>query len=395
VTTEAGGASETLATTPLTAWHEAHGAKMAPFGGYRMPVEYAGILAEHRAAREAAAVFDVSHMTEFWVEGAGAAQALDRIVTNWPGRLAPGRALYTPMCQEDGGTVDDLLVYRLGEERWLVVANAGNHAGDWEWLTQQAGGAGHWRDATAAIGLLAVQGPQAPAVLARVGVDPAVLSLASYQAAADAPVAGRRALLVSRTGYTGEDGFEIYVRADDTLPVWEALLAAGAVPAGLGARDTLRLEARLPLYGHELSRTITPLEAGLGAFVKWEKPGGFIGREALLAQRQAGLTRRLAGLYVDAGIARDGAPVGLGDTVGGVVTSGTFSPTLRRAIALALVPPAWAAEGTELWCAVRGRRLPARVVRLPFYRRPAIPAGGASGPGGPAVSQTIAEKAGD
>jgi aminomethyltransferase len=359
--------------TPLTAWHEAHGGKMASFGGYLMPMEYSGILAEHRAVREATGLFDVSHMTEFFVEGSQVGDELDHLVTNWPGRLETGQALYTPMCREDGGTVDDLLIYRLASDRWLLVTNAANHDGDWHWVLEHTRDSLPWRDASREVALIAVQGPLAVETLRRLGAGDSILSLGSYRAVEGASVAGRETILVSRTGYTGEDGFEIYVANDAALPLWQALVDAGALPAGLGARDTLRLEARLPLYGHELTLDINPLEAGLASFVKWDKPGGFIGREALLDVKTEGPRRRLAGLLVEQGIARAGAPVGRGDDAGGVVTSGTFSPTLKRAVALALLPRDWTKVGTSLWCEVRGRRLPAEVVRLPFYRR--TPAG--------------------
>jgi aminomethyltransferase len=357
--------------TPLTAWHRAHGAKMAPFAGYWMPMEYSGILDEHRYVRSHVGVFDVSHMAEFRVHGPGAPAYLDYLVTNWPSRLAIGQVLYTPMCYPDGGTVDDLLVYRLGPEEFFLVTNAANRETDRAWMEEARAGAPEVaiEDESDHVALLAIQGPEAERLLQGLAPTANLPTVLYYHFIEGVPVAGHPTLLVSRTGYTGEDGFEVYVRPEHAEAVFDAVVEAGARPAGLGARDTLRLEARLPLYGHELSPSITPLEAGLGPFVKWDKPGGFIGRDALWAQKTQGLSRRLAGLYVDGGIARAGAPVGQGDHVGGVVTSGTFSPTLNRAIALALVPPAWATPGQALWVEVRGRRLAATVVKLPFYRR--------------------------
>ncbi len=363
--------------TPLYEWHVAHGARMAAFGGYVMPMEYKSILREHQSVRTAVGIFDVSHMAEFWVTGDGAAAYLDRLVTNWPSRLEVGHALYTPMCYPDGGTVDDLLILRLGEDRFLLVTNAANHDDDAAWL--QANNLWPARvdiaDVSRAVGLIAVQGPDAVRLVSSLATSP-VSDLPGFGLREDVEVAGIRTI-VSRTGYTGEDGFEIYVpeTGHETLAVWEALAAAGAVPVGLGARDTLRLEARLPLYGHELSSEITPLEAGLSPFVKWEKPDDFVGREALWRQKEAGLTRRLVGLKVEGGIARAGYPVHSpeADAHGvGLVTSGSHSPTLGVPIALALVPVAWAKVGTELQVSIRTRTVPARVVRLPFYRREAV-----------------------
>jgi aminomethyltransferase len=356
--------------TPLTAWHQAHGAKMSEFGGYRMPMEYAGIVREHHAVRRRAGVFDVSHMAEFLVEGPGSAAFLDYLVTNWPSRLNLGQALYTPMCYPDGGTVDDLLVYRLGPDRFMLVLNAANHDSDWDWLeaVNMTPAAAVVRDVSEETALLAVQGPQAQDLLQPL-VDVPLAPLAPFTFQEGVQVAGVTAL-VSRTGYTGEDGFEIYVPPSGALTVWEAVLGRGAEPCGLGARDTLRLEARLPLYGHELSPSISPLEAGLHPFIKWDKPGDFLGRAALAQQREAGLTRRLAGLKVDGGIARAGYAVTRPEDPGqGVVTSGTYSPTLGVPIALALLPTPWTRVGTGVEVQIRQRRVPATVVRLPFYRR--------------------------
>ncbi|MGC8487877.1 MAG: glycine cleavage system aminomethyltransferase GcvT [Clostridia bacterium] len=368
--------------TPLTDWHEQHGAKMAEFGGYWMPIEYTGIMREHQAVRREVGIFDVSHMAEFWVTGDGAALYLDRLVTNWPSALPVGHALYTPMCYPDGGTVDDLLVLRMGDERFLLVTNAANHDSDAEWLSSN----NLWparvqiADVSSRMGLIAVQGPQAADLMDSLA-DRRVSDLASFGVREGVQVAGA-SVIVSRTGYTGEDGFELYMAEEEgegsgvsTRAVWQALAAAGASPVGLGARDTLRLEARLPLYGHELGPDITPLEAGIGIFVKWDKPVAFVGREALARQRENGLTRRLVGLRVDGGIARAGYVVRNAQDPGGDagrVTSGTHSPTLAVPVALALVPVGWAKVGTELTVEIRSRSVPAKVVRLPFYRREAV-----------------------
>ncbi len=374
---ESGRAGGVPLRTPLYGWHEAHGAKMAEFGGYTMPMEYGGILREHQSVRTAAGIFDVSHMAEFWVTGDGAAPYLDRLVTNWPSRLEAGHALYTPMCYPDGGTVDDLLVLRLGADRFLLVTNAANHDDDAAWLRAN----NLWparvtiEDVSRNMGLIAVQGPEAVRMVSSLADRP-VADLPGFGLREPVEVAGVETI-VSRTGYTGEDGFEIYIpeHGRETETIWKALVGAGAVPIGLGARDTLRLEARLPLYGHELSSEITPLEAGLGPFVKWEKPDDFLGREALARQKEAGPGRRLVGLRVEGGIARAGYRVrnpADGGQALGTVTSGSHSPTLGVPIALALVPAAWAKVGTELAVSIRARTVPARVVRLPFYRREAV-----------------------
>lgn len=356
--------------TPLTHWHKEHGAKMTEFGGFLMPIAYqSGILKEHAAVRQSVGIFDVSHMGEFWVWGERAAEFLDVLVTNQPSQLAVGQALYSPMCDPDGGTLDDLLIYRVDGARFLLVVNAGNAETDWQWVSSHARefGGVECADASNETGLVAVQGPNAQSVLEPwLNIDLAELPYYHFRPAvmADAPV------LVSRTGYTGEDGFELYIPHQRTLALWERLVDQGAAPVGLGARDTLRLEARLPLYGHELTREITPLEAGLGMFIKWNKTT-FIGRDALSRQKAEGLRRRSVGLRVDGGIARSGYPVAEepdGPEVG-VVTSGTQSPTLGYPIALALVDSALATAGTALYVRIRDRYIPCTVVKTPFYQR--------------------------
>ncbi len=343
------------------------------FGGFLMPVEYpGGIMEEHRVVREQVGMFDVSHMGEFEVKGAEASAFLDHLVTNQPSALEVGQALYTPMCYPDGGTVDDLLVYRLESNAFMLVVNAGNLDKDWEWITHSPGADKvSLRNKSESTGLIAIQGPSAEEVLTTL-TDARLDSLRSYHFIRG-QVSSVEAL-VSRTGYTGEDGFEIYLPADQTQTVWDALFSRGVRPIGLGARDTLRLEARLPLYEHELTADITPLEAGLGMFIKWDK-GDFVGRESLWQQKQEGVRRRLVGLRVEGGIARGGYPVlgAEGSTVG-VVTSGTMSPTLGLPIALALVSPDFARVGTPLQVEVRRRTIPAEVVKTPFYRRTQRPA---------------------
>lgn len=359
--------------TPLVERHRALGAKLIEFGGWLMPVQYTGILEEHRAVRERAGLFDLSHMGELFVEGPDAGVALaGALVTNPPG-LATGRAHYSMICAEDGGIIDDLIVYRLGEERFLVVANASNAALVSDALVERL--TGHRAvldDRTLATALVAVQGPRAVEILAPLtDVD---LSALRYYAIAEGQFAGHPAL-VARTGYTGEDGFEIFVQWSRGEALWETLLAAGTpqglIPCGLGARDTLRLEAGMPLYGNELDRATNPYEAGLGRVVKLDKPGEFVGREALERVSRDGPAKRLVGLVVRGrGIARHGYPVYAGERRTGIVTSGTQSPTLGVPIAMAYVAPGDGEPGTILDVGIRDARVAAEVVPLPFYSRP-------------------------
>jgi aminomethyltransferase len=373
--------AEGLQRTPLYEAHVRLGARMVPFGGFEMPVQYpAGILAEHRAVRTAAGVFDVSHMGEFHFRGPGAEALLQQLLTHDVASLADGQVLYAAMCYEDGGTVDDCTLYRLAADHFMLVVNAANIAKDLAWVTEQARRLGAAdvaiEDRSAETGLLALQGPRAQELLQPLTpVDLAAIGYFRFHSGV--AVAGVDCL-VARTGYTGEDGFELYCAAAATPTLWEALLARGAVPCGLGARDTLRLEAALNLYGHELSPEINPLEARMGPFVKLDK-GPFIGREALLRVRAAGgPARRLCGLELDdRNIPRAGMAVLHGGEVVGTVTSGTLSPTLQRPIALALVRAELAKVGTVLQVDIRGRAAEARCVKLPFYRR--APATGPTG----------------
>ncbi len=335
-----------------------------------MPVRYGSIIEEHQAVRTTAGLFDLSHMGELHVRGPQAAVGLGAALVNVPGRLAVGRAGYSLLCAPDGGVIDDLIVYRLEPEAFLVVPNAGNREVVAAELQARLGDydAG-MEDRTLETSLVAIQGPRAAAILAP--LTPLDLASVGNYAAAPASVAGIEAL-VARTGYTGEDGFELFVAWDDGPALWASLVAAGAgdglAPCGLGARDTLRLEAGMPLYGHELDRETTPIEAGLGWAVKLDHE--FVGASALAAAEPR---KRLVGLVLrDRGIARQGYPVvraGQAEPIG-VVTSGSQSPTLGQAIAMAYVPPEMAAAGTMLEVIVRGAAVPAEVVTLPFYRRP-------------------------
>jgi aminomethyltransferase len=364
-----------LKRTPLFEQHRQLGARLVEFGGWEMPVQYSGILEEHEAVRQRAGVFDVSHMGEFQVEGSGALDLLQGWVPNNVARLEVNQALYSQICRADGGTLDDLVIYRLGDERYMVVVNAGTADKDWAWLGEYAGGKAGFTlsNVSAETGLLALQGPLAERILQPLTATP--LGAIGFYHCAPGMVGGLAAL-ISRTGYTGEDGFELYVAAADTPALWQALLVAGAphglLPAGLGARDTLRLEAGYCLYDHELTEEITPLEAGLGWTVKLEKGVDFVGREALAREKQEGLRRKLVGIELrDRGVARAGYAILHDGALIGVVTSGTQSPTLKRPIALGYVPPAHAATGTEIAIEIRGKAVPAAIVPLPFYRRPA------------------------
>lgn len=359
--------------TPLADRHAALGARMVDFAGWRMPIQYAGILEEHRAVRERAGLFDLCHMGELFVDGPDAGDALAYAVTTDPRTLTPGRAHYSMICAPDGGILDDLIVYRLADDRFLVVANAGNAAVVSDALAERfARRRAILDDRSLATALVAIQGPRAREILAPLaGLD---LDAIRYYGIAEGTVAGIPAL-VARTGYTGEDGFEVFVDAAAGPALWDAILAAGSpaglVPVGLGARDTLRLEAGMPLYGNELGRSTTPFDVGLGRVVKLAKEGGFVGREALLKAAEAGPARALVGLVVRGrGIARHGHRVLAGDRASGVVTSGTMSPTLGVPIAMASVAPGDAAPGTMLDVEIRDARTAAEVVPLPFYNRP-------------------------
>ncbi|MFN2371988.1 MAG: glycine cleavage system aminomethyltransferase GcvT [Candidatus Krumholzibacteriia bacterium] len=364
-----------LKSTPLTAWHRAHGAKMVEYAGYEMPVQYApGTLAEHAACRQWVGLFDITHMGELEVTGPGAEAWLDSLVTNKVAGIPTGKVVYNAMCRDDGGVLDDMLVYRLDQERWLVVCNAANHAKIAAWMQARVPAAGvavdDQSDRTA---LIAVQGPDSRELVGRLArlreQRAAIAALDFYTAFTLGPATldeGR--WLVSRTGYTGEHGYELYLRNADALPVWEELMAAGAdlgaVPVGLAARDTLRFEVCYCLYGHELAEDISPLEAGIGWAVKLKK-GEFTGRAALQAQKDAGVPRRLVCLEpVDRGIPRQGQAVKRDGRAVGFVTSGTFSPTLKRPLAMALVASD-AADG-DLTIDVRGRDLACRTVPFPF-----------------------------
>jgi len=356
--------------TPLYECHLEAGARMVDFAGWTMPVQYSGVIDEHRAVRGAAGLFDVSHMGEIRVAGPDAEAALQRLTPNDVSKLTPGRIHYSGLLTERGTYVDDLLVYRLAETEFLLVVNAANAAGDLAWVESHIEGDVTVEDRSADYALIAIQGPQAVAILQ--SLTDTDLAAIRYYRFVQGEVAGAPALL-SCTGYTGEAGFEIYLPPAEAAGIWRRLLdvggSQGLTPAGLGARDTLRLEAAMALYGHEIDLETTPLEAGLNWVVKLGS-GDFLGRDALVAQKAAGLGRRLVGFEVTGrGIARQGHTVWIDGADVGAVTSGTFSPTLERALGMAYVPAEQAQPGTEIEIEVRGRRLAARLVEIPFYKR--------------------------
>jgi aminomethyltransferase len=363
----------TLHETPLHDRHAALGARMIDFAGWLMPVQYAGILEEHRAVRDRAGLFDLSHMGELFLEGPEAGTALAGALITNPPALGEGRAQYSMIVAADGGIIDDLIVYRLAADRFLVVANASNARTVSDALAERITGfKAVLDDRSLAMALVAIQGPRSVEIMRPLtDVDLATLR---YYAIAEGVVAGIPGL-VARTGYTGEDGFEVFVDNGRAVELWDALMAAGSAsglaPIGLGARDTLRLEAGMPLYGNELDRTTNPYEANLGRVVKLDKPGDFVGRAALEKAAREGVARRLVGLVMrDRGIARHGYPVFSGDRPTGIVTSGTQSPSLGEAIAMAYVATSDAEPGTMVAVEIRGQRVPAEVVALPFYKRP-------------------------
>ena len=350
--------------TPLYDEHKALGARLVDFAGWEMPVQYEGIKAEHQAVRRAAGLFDVSHMGEVFFRGPDAEAAVQRLVTRDVSRLDEGQAGYSAVCYEDGGTVDDVLVYRRPDD-FLVVVNAANREKDLDHFRANTGDLDvEISDETEDWALLALQGPEAADLLQNLTATD--LSTLKYFRFADGEVAGVKTI-ISRTGYTGEDGFELYLPSDDAPRVWRALLEAGATPAGLGARDTLRLEAGMCLYGNELDPETTPLEAGIGFAVHLDKEQEFIGQDALRKEKEDGLRKKLVGFEVEGrGIARHDHPVKVEDETVGRVTSGTLSPTLNRAIGLALVSP-----GVEdrFEVVIRERSVEAHTVPLPFYKR--------------------------
>ena len=353
--------------TPLYDLHLEAGARMVPFAGYSMPVQYTGVVDEHRAVRSEVGLFDVSHMGEVFFEGPRALEVADRIVTNNLAKLEPGQAVYTVMCRPDGGIIDDLVVYKFSDDKILICVNAANRAKDFEWMHAQASGDCEVSDRSDDYVQIAVQGPKAEALLSQL-TDYDLTSIAKYRFAEGKVV--DRSMIIARTGYTGEDGFELYCAADDGPAVWSALCERGGKPAGLGARDSLRLEYCLALYGNDIDETTNPYEAGLGWVVKLKKPSDFVAKDVLTKIKADGPARKLVPFeVVGAGIARQGYPVLVDGEKAGVVTSGTKTPTVGKAVGLAYLPIAKSAEGTRFQIEIRSKPVDAVVTSRPFIKK--------------------------
>jgi aminomethyltransferase len=362
---------EQLKKTPLYDQHVALGAKMVPFAGYEMPVQYAGVSHEHHVVRQKVGMFDVSHMGEFWVEGADATAFLNSVTSNDVAKLTPGKVQYSCLPNATGGIVDDLLVYCVNDTKYMLVVNASNMAKDWAWLQQFAGNFDvRMTDVSEDTALLAVQGPlAAQALQSLTDLD---LGAMTYYTFGIGSFAGVSNVVVSATGYTGAGGFEIYIPNAHAAAAWDAIIAAGAPfglePIGLGARDTLRLEMGFCLYGNDIDDTTSPIEAGLGWITKFTKE--FTNSAALKAQKEAGVARKLVGIkLLERGVPRHGYPIVDADgNAVGEVTSGTMAPSLNEAIGMAYVPTASAAPGSTVFVEIRGKALKAEVVSLPFYK---------------------------
>lgn len=362
-----------LKRTPLFDIYKEYGGKTVDFGGWELPVQFTSIKEEHEAVRTKAGIFDVSHMGEFTVKGKDSLTFLQKMMTNDVAKIVDGGAQYTAMCYENGGTVDDLLVYKKSDEDFLLVVNAANIEKDFAWLEEHVQGNVVLENISDRIAQLALQGPKAEEVLQKLAANKELSEIKFFKFSSNVDLNGANAL-VSRTGYTGEDGFEIYCNQEDAVSLWTAILEAGkeegVLPCGLGARDTLRFEATLPLYGQELSSDISPLEAGIGFAVKLGKESDFIGKSALLSQKESGLERKLVGIeMIDRGIPRHGYKVFAGGSEIGDVTSGTQSPTFKTNIGLALVNIEFSEIGQEVEVEIRSKYLKAKVVPTPFYKR--------------------------
>jgi aminomethyltransferase len=357
--------------TPLYEKHIQLKGKMIDFGGWSLPVEYTGIIPEHEAVRTKAGIFDVSHMGEITVKGEDSEKYLQMLLTNDISLLNNNQIAYTTMCYPHGGVVDDLLVYKYSNTDYLLVVNASNTEKDYQWMKENIFGNTEILNVSENYAQLALQGPLAEAILQK--LTRKNLNEIEFYYFSDNVKIGNIEALVSRTGYTGEDGFELYFAYDKAEEMWDMILEAGKdeglIPAGLGARDTLRFEASLPLYGHELDENITPLEAGLGFFVKLNKEN-FIGKEALAKQKSEGLQRKIVGFeMIDRGIPRNNYEVYAEGKKIGYVTTGSFSPTLKKNIGLALINSAYSKEGTEIEILIRNKNSKAKVIKKPFYSK--------------------------
>lgn len=361
-----------LKRTPLFDVYKEYGGKTIDFGGWELPVQFSSIKEEHEAVRTKAGLFDVSHMGEVEVKGTDSLLFLQKMMTNDISKIRNGGGQYTAMCYENGGTVDDLLVYKIEDNHYLLVVNASNIEKDYNWLETHLEGDVAIDNLSEKMAQIALQGPIAQNVLQKLTeTDLSQIGFFKFQ---QEVVLNGKSALVSRTGYTGEDGFEVYCDAVDVVELWKAILDAGkedgVIPCGLGARDTLRFEANLALYGQELSPEISPLEAGIGFAVKLNKEVDFIGKEALAKQKETGLSRKIVGIeMIDRGIPRHGYPVYKGENLIGEVTTGTQSPTLKKNIGLALIASEFTALDSEVEVEIRGKRLKAKVISTPFYKR--------------------------
>ncbi|MBD7943895.1 MULTISPECIES: glycine cleavage system aminomethyltransferase GcvT [Psychrobacillus] len=364
--------SEQLKRTPLFDVYSSYGGKTIDFGGWELPVQFSSIKEEHEAVRTKAGLFDVSHMGEVFVKGPNSESYLQSLVTNDISKLVNGQAQYNVMCYKDGGIVDDLLVYKLEDQHYLLVVNAGNIEKDFEWMKQNTIDGVELDNRSNDYGLLALQGPKAQEILQKL-TSQDLTEIKFFRFKDNIDVSGKQ-VLVSRTGYTGEDGFEIYAASNDMKDLWSSILEAGKeeglLPCGLGARDTLRFEACLPLYGQELSKDITPLEAGLGFVVKLNKEQDFNGKSVLVEQKENGVPRKSIGIeMIDKGIPRTGYPIFANDKQIGFVTTGTQSPTLKKNIGLVLIDATFAEIGQEVEVEIRNKRLKAVTIPTPFYKR--------------------------
>lgn len=360
-----------MKNTALTHVHEGLGAKMVPFAGYNMPVQYEGVNIEHETVRNGVGVFDVSHMGEFFITGPNALALIQKVTTNDASTLTIGRAQYSCLPNDNGGIVDDLIVYKMGEEKYLLVVNASNIEKDWNWISSKNDVGAEMYNASEEYSLLAIQGPKAmEAMQSLTSVD---LSAIKYYHFEVGEFAGVSDVIISATGYTGSGGFEIYVKNDQVEALWNKVFEAGAAfgikPIGLAARDTLRLEMGFCLYGNDINDTTSPLEAGLGWITKFTKE--FTNSEALKKQKEEGVTRKLVGFELtERGIPRHDYEITDKDgNIIGIVTSGTMAPSLNKGIGLGYVPAEYAAEGSQIFIRIRKNDIPAQVVKLPFYKK--------------------------
>lgn len=352
--------------TPLFDAHVALKARMVPFAGWEMPVLYSGIIAEHKAVRSACGIFDIGHMGIVSISGDKAESFLQRVLTNDITKLAPGSAHYSLILNNSGGVIDDIFVYRIPGGKIILVLNASNTDKDVEWLKKNNSEGAEITDLKDNMTLLAIQGPGSQNILQKIsGSD--LSKLGHHQIASSVKIDGSGSM-VSRTGYTGEDGFELFIDISKAEAIWKKLVKLGAVPCGLGARDTLRLEAGMPLYGHEYNEGITPLETPFMFAVKLDK-GDFIGRQALVMQKEHGISKKLVGLKLDGGIPRQGYRILNGGELVGYITSGTLSPTLNLPVGMGYVRVESSGVGSKLTIEIRGKNIKAEVVKLPFYKR--------------------------